>query len=272
MAQQTLVKKQHSGLQALVEQDNVKKRFEEILGKRAPQFASSLISIVNSSDMLAKAEPKSVLTAAMKAAVLDLPIDSNLGFAYIVPFKNGKTDTYEAQFQLGVKGYVQLALRTGEYKNINCVDIREGELKKVDLLRDEYEFEYIQDAEIRSTKKVVGYAGYFKLTNGFEKTTYWSVNELLAHATKYSQTFKKYGSGLWKDNFDGMAKKTVIKSMISKWGILSIDFQRSKLAEAIQSDSAIIGEDLEPITYPDNPKEEIIETVVNEPIEEGAPI
>lgn len=261
MAQQSLVKKQGSGLQALIEKDSVKKRFDEVLGKRANQFASSLISIVNSSEMLAKADPQSVLTSAMKAAVLDLPIDPNLGFAYIVPFNNTKANKVEAQFQLGFKGFIQLALRTGEYKNINCVDIREGEIKKIDFLRDEYEIEFIQSGE-RTDRKIVGYAGYFKLMNGFEKTVYWPEAELIAHAKKYSQTFKKYGTGLWKDNFDGMAKKTVIKSMLSKWGILSIDFQKSKLAEAIEADQAVIGEDLTPIEYPDNPKEEVEAPVV----------
>lgn len=255
MAKQSLVKKETNGVEALLSSNAMKERINTVLGNRANVFASSLISLTKSNKQLQSAEPKTIVASAMKAAALDLPIDQNLGFAYIVPY--GK----EAQFQMGYKGFVQLALRTGEYKAINCIDIREGELKKVDLLRDEYEIDFIQNGEERNQKPIVGYAGYFKLMNGFEKVVYWSKEELEAHGKQYSQTYKKWGTGLWKDNFDGMAKKTVIKNMLSKWGMLSIDIQRSKLAEAIEADQAVIGEDLTPTSYPDN---EIIDV---EPVE-----
>lgn len=242
----------------LLSLDAYKSRFSEILGRRSAQFMSSIVSVVNSSTDLQKCVPNTVIQSALKAAVLDLPIEQNFGFAYLVPFYSGKKKYHECQFQVGWKGFVQLALRTGQYKNINVVDIRKGELKSWNPLTEELEIEFIEDEEKRENTEIVGYAGYFSLTNGYEKKTYWSMTRLLSHARKYSQTFKKYGNGTWTDQRDAMCRKTVVKDMLRKWGVLSVEF-----IDAVSSDQAVItGEnDLE---YPDT-------DVIDVEPEEGEP-
>ena len=198
---------------SLFSQDEVKNKFKELLGKRATSFMTSVLQIVAQNSMLRNADPMSVYQAAAVAATLDLPLNNNLGFAYIVPYNerredaNGNKITVQvAQFQMGYKGFIQLAQRSGQFKTINCTDVREGEIKSHDRLTDEIEFNWIQDISIRNTKKVVAYVAFFKLLNGFEKANLMYVDELEQHGKKYSQTFKK-GYGLWKDDFAGMAAK-----------------------------------------------------------------
>lgn len=195
---------------------NMKKKFEEVLGKRAPQFMTSMMNLVNSEAMLQKADPMSVISSCMIAATLDLPVDKNLGYAWVVPYGN------KAQFQLGYKGYIQLALRTAQYKHINAIPIHEGELKKWDPLTEELDIDF----EARVSDAVIGYAGYFELINGFKKTVYWSKERIDAHRKKYSKS--DFG---WNKDYDGMALKTVIRNMLSKWGILSIEMQSAFSAE-----------------------------------------
>lgn len=211
-------------LKSLVSSNDIKTRFNEVLGKKAPAFISSLISIANNNDLLNKADPITVITAGIMAATLDLPINQNLGFAYIVPFYNGKKKIYEAQFQMGYKGYVQLAVRTDKYKTIHASEVYEGEIKSRNRLTGEFEF----GQKISDT--VVGYIAYFKLVNGFEKYLYMSKEEAEAHARKYSQTYKK-GYGLWSTDFDAMAIKTVLKQLLKKYGILSVEMQNMVLAD-----------------------------------------
>lgn len=234
-----------SSVKGLLSLDAYKKRFEEVLGKRAPQFMSSLISAVNSNADLANCQPQTVIHSALKAAVLDLPIESNFGFAHLVPYMNNKKGYKECQFQMGWKGYVQLALRTGMYKNINVVDVRENELKKWDPLTEELEIEFIEDDGEREKTKIIGYAGYFGLINGFEKKTYWPLKKLLSHAKQYSAQYRKYGTGNWKENQDAMCRKTVAKNMLNKWGILSVEMQSTsrQLLDAMEADQAVIRED-----------------------------
>lgn len=205
-------KTQGTTMKGLLNSPAVMKRFEEVMGKRANQFTSSILNLYNSEKMLQKAEPMSVISAAMVAATLDLPVDKNLGYAWIVPY-GGK-----AQFQLGYKGYIQLALRTGQYRNINVIEVYEGELKKWDRLTEELELDF----ENRKSDKVIGYTGYFELINGFRKTVYWSKEEIEKHKKKFSKS--DFG---WKNDYDAMAKKTVIRNMLNKWGILSIDMQKA---------------------------------------------
>lgn len=205
-----------------VESDNVKKKFQEVLDKGAGAFVTSLLSLVKSTPQLAAADPKTILSAAMTAATLKLPISPNLGFAYIIPY--GK----EAQFQMGYKGYIQLAMRTGQYKTINAAVVYEGQIEDIDFVTGEI---------IRGKKKsdkVVGYVAYFELINGFSKTVYMSSEDMLRHAQTFSKSFSR-SSSVWKTNFDAMGLKTVIKQLISKYGIMSIDMQ-SELATAISSD------------------------------------
>lgn len=205
-----------------VESDNVKKKFQEVLDKGAGAFVTSLLSLVKSTPQLAAADPKTILSAAMTAATLKLPISPNLGFAYIIPY--GK----EAQFQMGYKGYIQLAMRTGQYKTINAAVVYEGQIEDIDFVTGEI---------IRGKKKsdkVVGYVAYFELINGFSKTIYMTTEDMLRHAQTFSKSFSR-SSSVWKTNFDAMGLKTVIKQLISKYGIMSIDMQ-SDLATAISSD------------------------------------
>lgn len=218
-------------------QDSVQKRFSEMLGKKAPGFISSILQVVNGNNLLQKAEPATILNAAATAASLDLPINPNLGFAYIVPYKG------KAQFQMGWKAYVQLALRTGQYQAINVVEVYENQFRSFNAMTEFLECDF----SIEGSGKVVGYAAYFRLSNGFEKTTFWSKEKVLDHAKKYSQSFGKSFSP-WSDEslFDSMAKKTVLKNTLSKWGIMSIEMERGILAD--QSVQIAEGE----FQYPDN--------------------
>jgi recombination protein RecT len=241
-------------VKGLFQRDDVQAKFKELMGKRASSFITSVLQIVASSDQLVKADPGSVYQAAAVAATLDLPLNNNLGFAYIVPFNQKQKDgTYKtlAQFQLGAKGFRQLALRTGQFLTIHETDVREGEIKKVDRLSGEMEFEWIQDEKERLSKKVVGYVSYFKLVNGYEQTYYMTVEKLNQHGSKYSQTFKK-GFGLWKDDFDAMARKTVIKLNLSKNAPLSVEMQK-----ALTFDQSVVKDadsDTVDVDYVDNEK------------------
>lgn len=217
---------------------NYKKRFEEILGKKAPGFISSIINISNS-PTLKDCEPMSVVSAAVVAATLDLPIDPNLGQSYIVPY-NDKNKGKIAQFQIGYKGFIQLAMRSGQYKTINAVEVYEGELKHVNRLTGEIEFEDTPEP----SNKIIGYVAYFRLLNGFEKAFYMTKEQIEAHGKKYSQSYKSkkdfvVKSSLWTTDFDTMAIKTVLKLLLSKYGVLSIEMQK-----AIEADQAFIKDDV----------------------------
>lgn len=240
----------------LFSRDSVKAKFTELLGKKAQGFITSVLQIVSSNNYLSKADPLSVYNSAAMAATLDLPLNNNLGFAYIVPYKqkqpDGKSYKDVAQFQMGYKGYIQLAQRSGQYKAINATDVREGEIKNWNRMTGEITFEWIQDDEERLKKPVVGYAAYFQLHNGFEKTLFMTVKQLEAHGHRFSQTYKK-GYGLWKDDFDSMALKTVLKMLLSKFGPLSIDLQR-----AVVVDQAVINDaETQDVTYVDNEESEV---------------
>ena len=214
-----------------VESENIKQKFQEVLDKGAGAFVTSILSLVKSTPQLAAADPKTVISAAMTAATLKLPINPNLGFAYIIPY--GK----EAQFQMGYKGYIQLAMRTGQYKTINASVVYEGQIEDVDFVTGEI---------IRGKKKsdkVVGYVAYFELINGFSKMVYMSHEDMMHHALTYSQAYKydkKNGkkSSVWTTNFEAMALKTVLKQLISKYGIMSIDMQGAGLETALSADNA----------------------------------
>tara|TARA_R110002020_G_C16311651_1_gene773903 strand:- start:3913 stop:4842 length:930 start_codon:yes stop_codon:yes gene_type:complete len=205
--------------------NSIKSKFEEILGQKANGFIASLLSVVNNNTLLQKADQNSIYTAALMAASLDLPINPNLGLAYIVPYKG------KAQFQLGYRGFKQLAQRSGQFLTINDTDVREGEILSHNRLSGSIDFKWNENPSDRLNKKVIGYVSYFKLLNGFESTFYMTSEELEAHAKKYSQNYKKYGTGLWKDEFDGMSRKTVTKLNLSKNAPLSIDMERAEIAD-----------------------------------------
>lgn len=213
----------------------VKQRFDELLGKEAQGFISSLIAVCNNNKLLQTADTGTIISAAAMAATLDLPINQNLGFAYIVPFKNRYANKTEAQFIMGYKGYIQLAIRSGQYKTINACEVYEGEIKSVNRFTGEYEFGE------RTSDEIVGYMAYLKLTNNFEKYVYMTVDQMVEHATKYSKTYKG-GTEKWGiADFNSMAIKTVIRRLISKYGIMSIKMRGT--GDAVVADGAIIRED-----------------------------
>lgn len=211
-------------MNAMLDGEKMRSRFDELLGKRAPQFISSVVSLVNADKNMQQAfyeAPMSIIQAALKAATFDLPVDQNLGYAYIVPFKNKGTMT--ATFILGWKGMHQLALRTGAYKTINVVDVRQGELKSYNRLTEEVVIDFEEDEDVRETLPVIGYVGYYKLVNGAEKTIYMTVKQIENHENK-SRKGDYMGKG-WRDDWDAMARKTVYRRLIGKWGVMSIDYQ-----------------------------------------------
>lgn len=241
-----------AGIKQLLDMDVYKKRINEIMGKKAAPFMASIVNVSNLPS-LKDSDPNSIISSAIVAATLDLPIDQNLGFAYIVPYntKEGK----KAQFQMGYRGYIQLAMRTGQYKTINAIEIYKGEIKRVNRLTGEIEFNDDEDLIDRDT--VVGYMAYFKLLNGFEKTLYMTKEKMERHAKKYSQSYssqKKWvvDSSLWSTDFDGMAIKTVIKRLLSKYGILSVEMQN-----AISNDQAVMNNEGKPEYVDNEVKEEI---------------
>lgn len=218
------VSAQNLGLKSLLNTPTMQKKFEQVLSKKAPQFMASILNLYNGDPGLQAAEPMSIISSAMVAASLDLPVDKNLGYAWIVPFYDSKKGVKAAQFQLGYKGYIQLALRTGQYKNINVSPIYEGELKRWNRITEELKL----DLDGKASEKVIGYCGFFKLTNGFEKTVYWTRDEVEAHRIKHNKMKdKKAMNNVWKSDYDAMAMKTVVRNMLSKWGILSVEMQKA---------------------------------------------
>lgn len=221
------VKPPKDPFKALVYSAGIKKRFEDMLDKQANGFITSLLNLKQ--EKLKGCDNMTVLGSALKAASLKLPIDPNLGFAWIIPFKNrGKL---EAQFQVGYRGFIQMAQRSAQYKKLNVTEIYEGQLNSFNPLTEELEL----DLDNKQSDAVIGYAAYFRLLNGFEKMVYWSKEKVTKHAKRFSKSFNK---GPWQTDFDAMARKTVLKNMLSTWGILNIDMQ-----EAITSDNKIIKTD-----------------------------
>lgn len=234
----------------LFAKDEVKSKFQEMLGKRAVPFITSVLQIVASNKLLLNADPHSVYHSAAVAATLDLPLNNSIGFAYIVPYNQKQPDgTYKqvAQFQMGYKGLKQLALRSGQFKIMNGTDVREGELKERNRLTGEMVFAWIKDDEERSKAPVIGYVSFFELLNGYTQTFYMSISELEKHGLKYSQTFKK-GYGLWKDDFASMCLKTVTKLNLGKNAPLSVSMQ-----QAITFDQSVVKDvDTQDVEYVDN--------------------
>lgn len=218
--------KEAKTLKGMLEMPAYKNKFNEMLGKKAASFISSIIAVANNNKLLAKAEPSTVIGAAAQAAMLDLPINQSLGFAYIVPYKGA------AQFQLGYKGYIQLAQRSGQYVDIGAKTVFEGELEYENRLLDKFKFGE------RTGDKVIGYLAYFRLTNGFEKMLFMELDEMIAHAKKYSKSYSG-GTEKWGlAEFDVMAEKTVLKRLLSKYGPLSIE--SIQMSQALSNDGGVI--------------------------------
>ena len=221
-----VAQKEAKTLKGMLEMPAYKNKFNEMLGKKAAGFMSSIIAVTNNNKYLAKANPATVIGAAAQAAMLDLPINQSLGFAYIVPYGN------EAQFQLGYKGYIQLAQRSGQYVDIGAKTVYEGELEYENRLLDKFKFGE------RTGDKVIGYLAYFRLTNGFEKMLFMTLDEMQAHAKKYSKNYKG-GTDKWGlTDFNTMAEKTVLKRLLSKYGPLSIE--SVQMSQALSNDGSVI--------------------------------
>lgn len=259
---------QRMGLAAYMTQDAVKNQINTIIGgKNGPRFISSIVSAVQSTPALQECTNTSIVSAALLGESLNLSPSPQLGQYYMVPYDNRNKGVKEAQFQLGYKGYIQLAIRSGQYKKLNVLAIKEGELVRFDPMDEEIEVKLIDDEYEREQAKTIGYYAMFEYTNGFKKAMYWSKKKMMAHADRFSPAFHvsavadnnpkrcrvsfedfeagKYPSGdawkyssFWYKDFDGMAYKTMLRQLISKWGIMSID-----LVSALDADMAVIHED-----------------------------
>lgn len=230
-------------MNTVLDSEGYRKRFEDLLGERTPQFVSSIVSMVNGSDQLKRAfcdAPETVVQSALKAATYDLPIDSSLGFAYIVPFKNKKKNRQEAQFIPGYKGLLQLAIRSGAYQKINAKELREGELVRYDPLTEDIEYNFIEDEEERENKAVIGYVAYYRLINGMEKFVYMSRKQIEAHERRNRKGENR--SPLWSTDFDAMALKTVLRRLIGKWGIMSVQNQIGNMQASVSAANALQNE------------------------------
>ena len=241
MAVQNSLAKQNRrlGITAYLTQDAVKNQINQVIsGKNGTRFISSVVSAVNNNPALQECTNQSILSAALLGESLNLSPSPQLGQYYMVPF-NDKNKGKVAQFQLGYKGYIQLAIRSGQYKKLNVLGIKEGELIRFDPLNEEIVVKLIEDEEAREQAPTIGYYAMFEYTNGFRKAMYWSRRKMEAHALKYSKGYQaKKGYTFWEKDFDGMAYKTMLRQLISKWGIMSID-----MVSAMDADMAVINED-----------------------------
>ena len=256
-------------MNSILDGEGMRKRFTDLLGARAPQFLSSIVSLVNADKNLQRAfyeSPMTVIQSALKAATFDLPVEPSLGYAYIVPFNNYKDGVkrMEASFIIGYKGMVQLCLRTGAYARVpDAVDVREGELVSYDRLTGDAEFHWIEDEDQREALPIIGYAGYFRLKNGAEKTIYMTVKQIEGHEKK-NRKGQSMGKG-WREDFDAMARKTVIRRLCGKYGLMSITYQNGD-AKTMQLAQSVMEE--EPVG-----SEIILDPAPEEvPVEEGAPV
>ena len=234
----------------------IKTKIEQLVGKNSATFATSVMQIANSNTMLRTADPTSIFNAACMAATLNLPLQNGLGFAYIVPFKNNKERKVEAQFQIGYKGFIQLAQRSGQFKRLVALPVYKKQLLKTDFING-FEFDWEQEPE--KDENPIGYYAYFKLVNDFSAELYMSHDDIVKHAQRYSQTFKK-GFGVWHDNFEAMALKTVMKLLLSKQAPLSVEMQQAVLA-----DQAVVKDvENQEFNYGDNVQNAEFVTVVDD--------
>lgn len=224
-----------------IQTDGYKRLIQNTLSdpKRAARFVTAITSAVSANPALQDCDAGTILSAGLLGEGLNLSPSPQLGQYYLVPFNDSRNRRKAAQFQLGYKGYIQLAIRSGQYKKLNVLPIKNGELVRFDPLNEEIEVQLIQDARQREETETTGYYAMFEYTNGFRKAMYWSKKKMEAHALKYSKGYvAKKGYTFWEKDFDGMAYKTMLRQLISKWGIMSIDMQN-----AMESDMAVIHED-----------------------------
>lgn len=237
--------------QAIIKDAKVQQNLLSTLGdaSRTKTFTSSLISAVSTNPALRECEGMSIISAALLGESLNLSPSPQLGHYYMVPFRDNKTGTTKATFQLGWKGYYQLALRSGQYRNIDAVAIKEGELDHYDPITGEISIHAIDDPIERENAKTIGYYAFFELVNGFKKSMYWSKEKMEAHAVKYSKGYAAHkGYTFWEKDFDGMALKTMYRQLIGKYGIMSIDMQKA-YANDMTVQSSADPEENEPVYF-----------------------
>ena len=205
---------------------------------RVRRFVSSITSAVATNPMLQECDPATILSGALLGESLNLSPSPQLGQYYLVPFNNTKKGCKDAQFQLGYKGYVQLALRSGYYKRLNVMAVKQGELKSWNPLTEEIALDLMEDEIARENAPSIGYVASFEYLNGFSKTIYWSREKMEAHALRYSKGYAaKKGYTFWEKDFDAMAFKTMLRQLISKWGVMSIDLQSAFEADSVAEDT-----------------------------------
>lgn len=225
---------------AVINSDGYKRMINNTLGNptRAARFVTAITSAVSTTPALAECEASTIVSAGLLGEGLNLSPSPQLGQYYLVPFKDRRNNRTVAQFQLGYKGYIQLAIRSGQYKKLNVLPIKDGELISFNPLEEEIQVQLIEDEAERENAPTVGYYAMFEYTNGFKKAMYWSRQKMESHAEKYSQGYRVHkGYTFWEKDFDAMACKTMLRQLISKWGIMSIEMQK-----AIESDMGVISE------------------------------
>lgn len=244
---------------AVINSDGYKKMINNTLGnpQRVSRFVTAITSAVSTNPALQDCDASTIVSAGLLGEGLNLSPSPQLGQYYLVPFNDRKNGRKVAQFQLGYKGYIQLAIRSGQYKKLNVLPIKEGELISFNPLEEEIEVKLIDDEVEREKAQTIGYYAMFEYTNGFKKAMYWSKEKMESHAEKYSMGYKaKKGYTFWEKDFDGMACKTMLRQLISKWGIMSIEMQT-----AVNNDMGVIHED-GTVDYVDNPEDHQTETFV----------
>lgn len=260
---------QKMGMAAYLTQDAVKQQINNIVGgKNGTRFITSIVSAVQTNPALQECTNQSILSAALLGETLNLSPSPQLSYFYMVPFNDTKRGVKVAQFQIGYKGLIQLAIRSGQYRKINVLSIKKGELEYFDPLNEEIKVKLmVDDWNAREQAETIGYYAMFELTNGFQKAMYWSKEQMENHAITYSQGYKaKKGYTFWEKNFDRMAEKTMLKQLLSRWGIMSTELQ-----QAIDADEAVINEDGS-MNYVET--EEVVDvqtTPAPEPVKETAP-
>lgn len=254
--------KRNTSLAAYLTQEAVKNQISNIVGGRSQRFISAIVSAVNTNPQLQECTNQSIVSGALLGESLNLSPSPQLGQYYLVPF-NDRNKGKVAQFQLGYKGYIQLAIRSGQYKKLNVLAIKKGELVKFDPLNEEIEVNLMQNEEERENAETVGYYAMFEYTNGFRKAIYWSKAKMEAHAMRYSMGYRaKKGYTFWEKDFDAMAYKTMLRQLISKWGIMSVD-----MVNAFENDMAVLNEDGSKFYIDTDETEEAVEEI-EEPVVE----
>lgn len=254
--------KRNTSLAAYLTQEAVKNQISNIVGGRSQRFISAIVSAVNTNPQLQECTNQSIVSGALLGESLNLSPSPQLGQYYLVPF-NDRNKGKVAQFQLGYKGYIQLAIRSGQYKKLNVLAIKKGELVKFDPLNEEIEVNLMQNEEERENAETVGYYAMFEYTNGFRKAIYWSKAKMEAHAMRYSMGYRaKKGYTFWEKDFDAMAYKTMLRQLISKWGIMSVD-----MVNAFENDMAVLNDDGSKFYIDTDETEEVVEET-EEPVVE----